>query len=794
MSDITPPPPDAPAQDTNSRVNRLNAAADQNTSNKQSAEQQAGKNAAETEPEKQISHHDPAVTLASTLAKLDQGSYFTAAISGHDADGRTIITSELGTYLVEVEQKYAEELKKIQQATQFEIRVVTVDKEIRAEIIPPPQGDTAALKSANIPALLTLTDISKKPSQHLPQIAVPNETPLDDIRSQYQATTLYKAERMAREIADKLDNLPLPTTSPNYTVYGTNISDNDKGANLSPRKISPNVFIQEVSSTAILAQSNAAKFAPQVLVEQILGKNINVQVIKAVPKTPIPLPAGLPESVIREINALTPLDDVKPGQKLNINIAAVAIPEASDKPASPVQTTVTPNVTTAAATPQAATEVATARIAGTKPSAPTEPPLTNKETGVSQLSQAPAKEAIISGIIIDTTQDRSNKAGANLNPLLKTNTDTAVAATPYSQKNSSQVFNAANKLDPGRGKNYYLATPTAVLKFESNTPLVPGTIVSFTVETNTPVPSAPPGKNPIAQPGSATVTSPATGSQPAATPAEPSSTQTSPVSTAEQPANVISPPLMDRINQFIPQELDQLPDDWTSISMALGALTTSASANMAAILTSRIPNLQSPAQFTSTMFFFLSAIKASQPARTWLGPDVATKLKQLGAGKVVERINHDFTRIARLGSDSPVGEWRPLLIPFQNGPDISAVPMLTKQIIDEEQSRKQQSDKDADDEEVKIKATRFMLEINFSQFGMMLIDGLLKGNRLDVILKSAKDIPFTIKMKLSRQYADALKNNGFDGELVIIDNSPSEVSVRKLLETMTHNEKFEKKI
>ena len=87
MSEITQPPADVQTQDTSTRVSRLSASSDQSASNKQSTEQQTGKNTAELEPEKQIAQHDPAVTLASTLAKLDSGSYFSATVHGSDAEG-----------------------------------------------------------------------------------------------------------------------------------------------------------------------------------------------------------------------------------------------------------------------------------------------------------------------------------------------------------------------------------------------------------------------------------------------------------------------------------------------------------------------------------------------------------------------------------------------------------------------------------------------------------------------------------------------------------------------------------
>lgn len=779
MSEITQPPPDVQSQDTSSRVNRLGAASDQNASNKQSTEQQRGKKAAELEPEKAISHHDPAVTLASTLAKLDQGSYFTATVSGSDGDGRTIINSELGTYLVEGERRYIDDIKKFHKEELLEIKVLTIDKEIKAEIIRPPAEGATSRRPTAIPVTLTLTELGHS-GVLTPPTSTTAQSPLDDIKSQYQATTLYKAERIAREIGDKLDNLPLPTSSPNYTVYGAKSSLGQENIASEPRQVSNNVFIQEVPSL-IQSENISPSAEPKNVIDQILGQNINVQVIKSVPRSPITLQTGLPEAVLKEINALTPLDYVKVGQNINITIAAVAIPEANEKPLTP--TPLTQQAENAPAppqpqTPQQSTSSATNISPSSKVPDPQQP---------APVTQQAVSGALISGIVIDTNQ-KSTKENKNQGAAISSRKSTiALENTPYHQKNKPKSLKSGVAQTENTAKNYYIATPTSVLKFHSSTPLVPGTIVSFTVQSSPTTPQtevqseAKTNVNPVP---SSTTAKAAINQQTQPT--------ASPENTGQQTTS-ITPGLSEKIDYFMPQELEQLAQDWASISMALSALVSTTSTAMAAIMSSRIPNMQSPDQLTSTIFFFLSALKAPQPARTWLGPEVAGKLKRLGAGKVVDRINHDFSRIARLGAESPPGDWRPILIPLQNGPEITAVPMLTKQIVDEEHKNKGEQKNDEDDT-LNIKATRFILEVKFSQFGTMLIDGLLKDTRLDIILKSAKAIPLSIKMKLSSQYTVALEQNNFEGELVIIDKTPTEFSVKKIIETMSHKIKYEKKI
>ncbi|MCC3862217.1 hypothetical protein [Pseudemcibacter aquimaris] len=711
MSEITQQPQEIPTGDTSSRINRIGASADQEPSRKQAGEQQqpGSGHTAEQEQEKHASHHDPAVTLASTLSKLDAGSNFVATVTGKDADGRQIISSDIGTYLVDVSASYADDIQKIPSEAHIELRVISVGKEIKAEIIRPPIPDSESFKPNIIPVSLLLTELAQpldKDSLKTQATAARQDTPIDDVRSQYQATTLFKAERIAREISDKLDNLPLPTSSPNYTIFGAS-TEGTMSSVPAPKQVSTNIFVQEVKKQAPVA-SKPNTPQSQVNLGQILGKTVAAEVIKSVPKTPTPLPAGLPASVVKDINALTPLDYVNVGQKINIDIAAVAIPETDDISLAPPTDT---------------------------------PPITNTGKATS------LQDTVMSGIIVENEKNKQTDS--------------------RSQKPDNE---------------YLLATPTSVMKFKSDTPLVPGTIVSFTMAAKE------------SRPEKAAVelqeTNPGASSQ--QTVQTPTSTPQSEFQPSSQPqSNEISSTLAKQIEHFYPQPVENLIEEWNSISLAMSALASTNSAAASTAMMSRIPNIQTPEQFTATMFFFLSAIKVANPTRTWLGKDVTQRLTQIGADKIIEKIDADLSRIARLSSDVPQSEWRPHLIPVQNGPDVNAIPMLTKHIVDEDEQNKRQNE---NDDEAAKSSKRFIIEINFSQFGLMTIDGMLRHERLDIILKSKKQVPFATKMKLSRHFTEALNKSDFEGELVIIDNSPDEASVSKIVANMIHNKKFESSV
>lgn len=737
MSEITQPPPDIQNTDGNTRVNSLGGASDQSTSNQQSAEQKQGNQPKEAETEKQISHHDPAVTLASTLSKLDQGSNFTANVEGKDADGRTIIASDLGTYLVATDKINTENLEKIRPDTQIELRVLTVGQEIKAEILRPPPENSESIKPLIIPVQLILTDLGQNTDQKVINSGKAQSiqnAPLEDIRSQYQATTLYKAERIARDIADKLENLPLPTSSPNYTIFGAS-SEGSLSSVTAPKQVSSNIFIQEVKSpsppTSIVVQTN---------ISEILGKNLNVEVVTAVEKTPTTFPAGLPQSVIDEITAATPLDNVKVGQNISINIAAIAIPDANE-----ISTTKTnPNI------PTINTQATTNQVEGTFNQ---NLPSSGNNPNLQSLSQS----IVMSGIVIDQPQN------------------------PQMQNQPTAIQNAQNE--------YFLATPTSVLKFTSKTPLTPGTIISFNISNNneTQIQAAAIKNQPSLNSNSGNVQA----HNNTFAPLTPSS-NTAGQNKTTTPMQSLPNGFAERIENFYPQPLEQLTENWGTISLAMSALMATASASAVSAFSSRIPNMQDPEQLTSAMFLFLSALKAPQPARAWVGPDISARLRQIGAAKIFDKMDHDFSRISQLSIEPSVGEWRPLLIPLQNGPEITAMPMLLKQISDDKKEQSQNSDENEDD--TNIKETRFILEVKFSQLGLITIDGMLRQNRLDLILKSIEKIPFAIKMKLSKHFSDALHNHNFEGELVIIDNAPENDSILKKINPMIAKHNLEKKI
>lgn len=112
-------------------------------------------------------HHDPAVTLAATLAHVDVGAVLSATLLAADADGRVIMSAQSVVYLVEAPAQIQGILQESQSAV---LRITAVDRIISADVI--------ALDDAPLPAPLpvTLVVLKADPALHAEQTPMPSPT------------------------------------------------------------------------------------------------------------------------------------------------------------------------------------------------------------------------------------------------------------------------------------------------------------------------------------------------------------------------------------------------------------------------------------------------------------------------------------------------------------------------------------------------------------------------------------------------------------------------------------------
>jgi len=762
------------------RVTRASTTSDDSSAQQQPPEKRAKSPERQSEVKGKKPTHETAVTLSSSLSNLQQGARFSAHYDGVDGQGRPLITAESGTYVVKYDPAQQDQIDKLPPNATLEIRILKVDREIEARLhYSAPGAKAAAQPSIALSVVLELTGLGGEP----PRISVtaPQGPPESGPQSPpYRTSALYLAENIARESARKIQELPLPTTSANYTLYERAVPRPDRPA-VRQSKIAANALIaQEVipgssqpppaappGDSAGITPAPAENIAPATPqdtpsrtsagiiatdIEKLLHKNTLATVVKNFPRMTV----ALPEIVQKQLGRTDPLNEIKAGGALMVRIESIAIPD--QRPATAAQPSAASPENKSPESKPPENRLAESRLAvEARPAAAAPPPLAPN-------APALAPDAGFSGIVIDPGRNilqQANKPAAQPN-----------AGRSYQSGYAKSAYGPAKA---GNGlQTLYVATPVSVIKFQSPVALSPGTVINFSPAVKAVPPTESAERQSPATPPPATPAAASAETRPTADPAGWTALSfAAPAGSAAAAAP--QPP---------PQPLQDLQLNWLALSQIVAMTAVADGSGAGQALDNRLPTINSPGQMTATLIFFLATLGAKHPARSWLGPDIAQRLEQAGQGKLLKSLDGDMRRIFRMGADTPVNEWRPALIPMQAGGEVTAIPILIRQVADQEQNKNRQSG--ADDETPDITATRFIVELELSQVGRIQVDGLLKDKKLNIIIRSGSALAPDLKHKIAEKYAAALEISGYDGDLQFRENRPPEISVGDFIDQKIH--------
>lgn len=779
-----------------------------NTSDENSPQQQSsGRHSANSEQlpdnsKNQSTPHETAVTLSPSLSAIEAGTKIPAQYVGVDGEERPLLETPNGTFVVKYDPALQAEIAKLPPGVPLDVKITHVDKTIEARLTyldpakKPPQKVTLSHT-----VTLELTGLGKAPPQVRPT-AEQNQFPQEKLHLSYRANDLFLAGKIAAESAGKINNLPIPDASTNYTLYEKAVPHQ----HLSPSQ-QPAVHQSIIEGNALFAQEQTGiqpPASPHTPVSTAVGKTTDVQpqplnftpllhqdifatVIKNIPHHP----ADLPDFIKPHAAMSGPLDNFLAGHNFTLRIQSIAVPdpnvsglETSQKKSSTPQELRSPVIQSPPAPPPEGKAEAGAGVdlktgSETKVETKVETRVeTRVETsigaGPKTLPQSPLETAAaLSGIIINPGQKilDTSPSAPQRNPRHIDRYASGYAPALASQGSASSDY-----------KTLYMATPASVIKFKSPLDLQPGTILNFSLapETQPPAPltehgTGRPQATDQQQPSKYTAAAAATVS---GTPLSAETTPSTPATSgplASPSANATALPL---------QPLTELTTNWQALSQIAALMPTGETSEASRAMLSRIPAIQNPAQMTTTMVFFLAAIGARNPARTWLGPQITQHLEKNGQTKLLNRLDQDIQRIARLGSNTPAHEWRPALLPLQVSGDVTAIPILTRQVMEDDGHKKK---KDGDEEgSAKVSATRFVVEVTLSKLGPLQVDGMLSDSRLNIIIHARTMLPPALKQKVTALFTTALEIAGYTGDLQFRDNAPLELSVHNIITRKIH--------
>jgi hypothetical protein len=192
---------------------------------------------------------------------------------------------------------------------------------------------------------------------------------------------------------------------------------------------------------------------------------------------------------------------------------------------------------------------------------------------------------------------------------------------------------------------------------------------------------------------------------------------------------------------------------WTALGEALELLKESdVPAARAPAVARSIP--QPGPRLASMILFFLQALSGGD-LRGWLGGRVVEALERADRGDLLPRLNRDFAQLARI-SESTGGDWRLLAVPLLEGSHIQQLRLFVR--------RRKHPLAGAEVESADM-ATRFILDVELSRFGDMQLDGLVRDQRFDLILRTRRQLSDEMRQEITAIFNDANSIAGHHGQI-----------------------------
>ena len=138
-----------------------------------------------------------------------------------------------------------------------------------------------------------------------------------------------------------------------------------------------------------------------------------------------------------------------------------------------------------------------------------------------------------------------------------------------------------------------------------------------------------------------------------------------------------------------------------------------------------------------------------------LSPLLAGRKLPIEKEEMVKRLKEEFTQLSDLAKDRPAVDWRALFLPVYD-PRVG----LTQINLYYRHNSGEGSEKDKKDQ-----GTRFLVDVNFAALGAFQLDGLIRGKRFDLMIRSRSRLSRNQRQDIVNIFENALEVGGATGAL-----------------------------
>ncbi len=207
--------------------------------------------------------------------------------------------------------------------------------------------------------------------------------------------------------------------------------------------------------------------------------------------------------------------------------------------------------------------------------------------------------------------------------------------------------------------------------------------------------------------------------------------------------------------------------DWPALRQAMAALLNSDPA-AARALQATMP--QPNRKLTAALSFFMAAIQGGD-ARSWLGEDATSALEKSGRRDLLAQLEKDFESVKQQAAEPLPGDWRPYTLPMMDASGIKPIHVYVHPLKGDEEG--------GEGKEKAKPGSRFLIDVEMSRLGPMQLDGLVRPNHFDLILRSHAGLPPDLRVQLIQVFADSVRAVGYSGGLSFQSGAKSWVKLTR---------------
>lgn len=212
-----------------------------------------------------------------------------------------------------------------------------------------------------------------------------------------------------------------------------------------------------------------------------------------------------------------------------------------------------------------------------------------------------------------------------------------------------------------------------------------------------------------------------------------------------------------------PSPLSALPPAWRAMLPLMQAASLwpamdelfqtfyQATPQAAQVLGRTIPSPANAANFGSAVLLFAAALKSGD-LQGWMGDRKFEMLQKLGKDSILSRLSGETSSLAA-NTDAAATDWKSFPIPLLWQNEISKVMFhVRKEPAEDEQEQGQAG-------------TRFVMDLSLTRMGDVQLDGLVRGKRLDLIVRTQTPVSSMMQEAMATAYANALDGTDIYGEI-----------------------------